>query len=300
MNRWLALVSVLVVAACGSDAPSPQTQNLTIVASNYPNYYFAKRLLDGIEGAPRIDLPQIDGDPAAWIPNDDQLRQLQSANLVLINGAGAEKWLDVVTVDEARVRSSTADISHRLITLQHGVRHQHGPEGEHTHAGTAFTTWLDPELATAQAAAIQQALTSLRPAYADATSRNLEILAGELARLDDRLQTAFSGLTSRPILFSQPVYQYLARRYELDGASVHFEPVEVPGARAWVDLLALLKDHPAEIMLWEAEPPPEVAARLAALGVRSVVFEIAANRPASDFFETMSANVRRVEDALSD
>ena len=46
-----------------------------------------------------------------------------------------------------------------LIELEDVTTHSHGSEGEHVHRGWAFTTWLDPELATLQAQAVAAAAT---------------------------------------------------------------------------------------------------------------------------------------------
>ena len=103
-----------------------------------------------------------------------------------------------------------------------------------------------------------------------------------------------------PLLGSHPVYQYLARRYGLNLQSVHFEPDENPDEETWADLERLHDAHPAATMLWEAEPLPEIAERLRALGIESIVFDPAGNRPASgDFLEVMTANAANLEGRLA-
>jgi hypothetical protein len=54
-------------------------------------------------------------------------------------------------------------------------------------------------------------------------------------------------------------------------------------------------------MLWEAEPLPETAARLAALGIESRVFAPCVNRPSDgqDWLAVMQAN-RAVLEAIAD
>ena len=53
-------------------------------------------------------------------------------------------------------------------------------------------------------------------------------------------------------------------------------------------------------MLWEAEPLPEVAERLRAMGIESIVFDPAGNLPASgDFLEVMTANAEKLEARLA-
>ncbi len=41
--------------------------------------------------------------------------------------------------------------------------HAHVPKGEHSHADTAFTTWLDLAQSIQQAQAVRDALTNARP-----------------------------------------------------------------------------------------------------------------------------------------
>ena len=94
------------------------------------------------------------------------------------------------------------------------------------------------------------------------------------------------------MLASHPVYQYMARHYELNLASVHFEPDEYPSENAWWDLGKLLAEHPAEWMLWEGEPMAETSSTLAELGVRSVVFDPCGNAPEQgDYLTVMRENV---------
>ena len=57
-----------------------------------------------------------------------------------------------------------------------------------------------------------------------------------------------------PLAGSHPIYQYLARAYNLKIWSVHWEPDEMPDAKGWAELAAIRKEHPSRIMLWEGEP----------------------------------------------
>jgi zinc transport system substrate-binding protein len=99
-------------------------------------------------------------------------------------------------------------------------------------------------------------------------------------------------------LFSHPVYQYFERRYGFNGRSLHWEPDSVPPVSEWTGLETVLADHPAGLMIWEDEPLAENVERLRALGVESVVFAPAGNRPASgDFSSRMQANIQALERA---
>ena len=64
-------------------------------------------------------------------------------------------------------------------------------------------------------------------------------------------------------------------------------------------LQGILGEHPATIMLWEAEPLAETTERLDALGVTVAVFNQSANVPdEGDYLSVMRRNVESLADAL--
>lgn len=275
-------------------AIAPAAEPLTIYSVNYPLAYFAERLAGDLA---RIEFPAPpDADPAFWMPDADTVAAYQAADLILLNGAGYAKWVNKVSLPASRLVNTSRDFSDRYIETAGGVSHSHGPGGEHSHSGIAFTTWLDLDLAARQAEAVAKAITRKRPDAKDRVAKNLEALQGELHALDASLTRISATAPSRPLLASHPVYQYLARRYSLNIKSVLWEPDEVPTPQQWRELEGVLSEHPAQWMIWEGEPLPETADRLRALGVQSIVFDPCGNRPeAGDFISVMSDNAKNLE-----
>jgi zinc transport system substrate-binding protein len=293
-----ALVLLLVfLSACdeqitgGSEADDGAGKPL-VLATNYPLYFFASEIAgDAVD----VRMPDIDGDPAMWVPGPSDFSQLQAADLIILNGAGYESWLAFTSLPSGLLLDTTADIQDRLLPIENASLHQHGPEGEHSHQGTAFTTWLDPHFALEQARVIARGLTALVPEQAGVFKARLALLEERLDDLDRSLDKAFSELKDQPLVFSHPVYQYLQQRYGLNGLSVHWEPDKDPGVKDWVDFQNMLREHPAKLMIWEGQPLPVIIERLQNQGIQSVVFDPTANQPASsDYFAVMSANLNRI------
>lgn len=294
-NSIAGLVVAMIGMVAGMSIAQAEEKPV-VYASSYPLYYFAAEIAGGdVE----VRLPEIKGDPAYWAPDGDQVAALQSADLILLNGAGYESWLDFVSLREERLVVTTAGLGDRLLPLEEAVVHQHGPEGEHSHAGTAFTTWLDPKLAAAQAKAIADAMAQLAPDSAAGFQERQQLLSQRLETLDRDFAQAFSKLGVQPVVFSHPVYQYLAERYDINGRSVHWEPEFAPGTRDWIDFQKLLAGHPARLLIWEGEPVKETLDMLEEQGIQSLVFETAGNRPVQgDYFEVMERNRQRLLDQL--
>jgi zinc transport system substrate-binding protein len=265
---------------------------------NHPLAYFSQR----IGGAHvEVHFPAPAGvDPAHWSPDAETVAAYQRADLILLNGAGYAGWAARVSLPTRVLVDTSARFAQQLIPLEEGVTHQHGPLGEHSHRGHAFSVWLDPSLALEQATRVAHAFAGARPQWRDAFDAGLDALAADLRALEARLGAAARELDGAPVLFSHPVYQYLERRFRLNGRSLHWEPHEPPSERNWRELGAILESHPARLLLWEDEPLPATARRLDALGIRSVVFAPCGNAPAQgDWLSVMLDNAARLERAAA-
>jgi len=297
MRRLTLLLLLILLGACkeqvtGGSRPDDHAAKPQVLTSNYPLYYFTSEIAGDVVD---VQMPEIDGDPAMWVPGAADIPQLQAADLIVINGAGYESWLAYTSLDNDRLLDTTKDIQDLLLPIENVTLHQHGPEGEHSHKGTAFTTWLDPRIAVEQARAIARGLSVLVPAQAEAFKSRLVLLEQRLVELDRSFEQVFSNLKDQPLVFSHPVYQYLQKRYGLNARSVHWEPDTEPGVKEWVDFQNLLRAHPAKLMIWEGQPSPVIIERLQDQGIQSVVFNPVANQDAAgDYFVLMSANAGRI------
>lgn len=269
-----------------------------VVASNLPLRFFAQ-CIAGKEIEVQFLVPG-DEDPAYWEPPADAVQTMQNADLVFLNGAGYESWLPKVTLREARLINTSQPFQSDLIELKDVVTHSHGPTGEHTHGGVAKTTWIDFQQAHAQARMIVEAMIQRWPDKADVFTANWRHLDAELVRLDQSMAAVSAKIGQRPLVVSHPEYDYWARRYQLQVASVHWEAGEIPGEEALSELKRVLADHPASIMVWEAEPAPEAVEILNGMGIRSVVFAPRGNDEGSrDWLALMQENIANLESAVA-
>jgi zinc transport system substrate-binding protein len=301
LTSSLCLASLFLTAGCGDSASPDRTETkserVVVVASNFPLHFFTERI-----GGNLVDarfLPPPDGDPAFWKPSPEAIATMQTADLVILNGATYENWVGKVSLSKRRTLDTSAAFADRLIVEEDDITHQHGPSGEHSHGTIAFTTWMDFSLASEQSDAVRTVLIDQLPEHAEGVQVSADSLAGDLTDLDRGFMAWGETLDGEPLLGSHPVYQYFSARYNLNLKSVHWEPDELPDAAAWRELESLLAEHPARWMIWEGDPLDETVQRLKELGVSSVVIDPCGNRPESgDFIEVMQANIGRAQGML--
>ena len=287
---WLG-ISIALMAWAESQAQP------TVYVVNYPLQYFAERI--GAEQVHVVFPAPADADPAFWKPDVETIAAFQAADLILINGAGYAKWLTTASLPKSKMIDTSRRFRAGYIEIQGTGTHSHGLTGEHSHAGTAFTTWLDFRQAAQQAEAVTEGLSRLLPEHKDTFERRYAELEQDLLALDERLEAIAARQREQPLLASHPVYQYLARRYGLNLQSVLWEPEVMPDDEAWQGLQSILQEHAAAWMLWEGDPLPTSADKLQVLGVNSLVFDPCGNTPEQgDFLSVMRQNVARLQQAF--
>jgi zinc transport system substrate-binding protein len=210
-HYWLMVLSLMMLSGCAEEknegaVSSSSNQKAVVSVSNYPLHYFTERL------APWIDVQfpaDASGDPAYWKPGTQDISAMQKADLIVLNGASYESWLANISLPQAKLVDTSADLKDRYIHLHGHTTHSHGLEGEHEHTGTAFTLWLDLTLAQAQVQALSSTLEGKWPDRSGEIKKSTAALIEELESLDGLLEAVVSLATDRPVLFSHPVYQYL-------------------------------------------------------------------------------------------
>jgi zinc transport system substrate-binding protein len=300
MKHTVLFLFIILLISCGprqKNQESDHTETHLVTAVNYPLFYFAQRIGGDLIS---VEFPApSDVDPAYWVPDDESLDIYQRSDLILANGADYARWMHNVSLPSSRIFNTSSQVADRYIELTEAASHSHGPEGEHVHAGYAFTTWLDFQIAIAQAEAVKVALTSLLPGKLEQLEANYQALEGELLELHAGMQEVSRQSEGKHLIGSHPVYQYLSKAYFLDIRSVHFEPGELPSEDQWKEFDELLEDHPSRLMLWEGEPLPEVKAVLLQKGILVMVFNPCGNRPAEgDFMDVMKTNIQTLRGAL--
>lgn len=287
------LCLIFAITNAPSTAEGAQHDKPIVAVVNYPLKYFAARIA-GNHVNVILPLP-VDIDPAFWIPEPEGVLAFQAADLILLNGATYSKWLDKVTLPRKKLVNTSQSFKDQYIEVKDLTTHRHGPQGAHAHAGMAFTTWIDFQLAIRQAEAVHAALERLVPEQKKQFEINFSRLKNDMLALDRRIEEVVTSKRAQPLVASHPVYDYFAKRYGLNIQSVFWEPDDLPSVEQWAELNSVLRNHPAKWMIWEGEPNPDSVDKLKSMGVNSLVFDPSGNVPdQGDFISVMRQNVENL------
>jgi len=300
----IILVAPLILAACGEAAPAVNQATAVpaqVITTFYPTRYFAQRISGGVV---RVECPTpADADPIFWVPDEAVTQRFQTAELVVLNGAGFERWAATAALPLQRTCESARVFKDEFLTYA-GVSHSHGASGEHTHAGTDGHTWMDPLNALRQAEAIAGRMAAQWPMHERDFRQGFDGLAADLKQLDERLRGLSERLAGVSLIASHPAYNYPARRYGWTLHNIDLPPDEAPSQAQREALRAAIAkgDSRMAIVLFESDPSAEVRAALGAAAV--VTFEPAEmldparEARGEDYLSIMNANVDRLESAM--
>jgi zinc transport system substrate-binding protein len=301
--RLLGCVSTLIFLSACEQAPTVQpvalepAEPLSIYTVNYPLAWVAER----IGGSQvRVTLPVPPGiDPAKWRPEPEAIVAYQQADLILLNGAGYAPWVMLSALPADRLIDTSAGLTDRFIRAEAGMRHRHGPAGEHSHAAVVAGFWLDPELLAAQGVVVRDALSAARPEHEMQFQQNYAALLLDLRNLNAPLGEAFKLPAASYAVFARPGYQYLDQKFSLGWSVMQWEPDKLLHNHDLRQLSNAASDASLRLVIWAAEPLAENREALAEQGFVSVVFDRAGNRPASgDYLDVMQANIRHLQEAV--
>lgn len=209
--------------------------------------------------------------PPSQSPHGFRLRPssaqaLHQADLIVWVGTPLETTLasSITEMDSGRrVISALQTPGMELLQARGGGVHQHHVKGKHpAHADSDHSDphlWLDPANASALVTELVQQLSALDPDYSALYQRNGEQLRQRLADLDRELEHDYAALHDRPFMVLHDSFQYLERRYHLNGVgSISVSPDRRPSARRLVALRRLIRESDALCLFAEPQASAKV------------------------------------------
>lgn len=280
----LSLLLLCPLAACAE----------TVVTSFYPIWLMAQNLTEGINGITVVNLAE----PATGCLHDYTLQNsdmvaLSKADVLLINGAGMETFLPVVT--GAYPDLPLVDASKGILLLESD------DDGE-----TNSHIWLDPQRAVGMASNLAEGLIQYLPAYSQQISDNLAAYRGRLLAVDQTIRDELMQIDDMPeVVIFHEAFPYFADACDLPVLlAVDKEPDEDLPTAHLAGILEIIQQNPVlPLIIKSKETDRSVDVLVAETGAPVCELDpvtTGPDNPPLDYYETvMIQNLRTLISSIN-
>ncbi|KJS47037.1 metal ABC transporter substrate-binding protein [Desulfosporosinus sp. BICA1-9] len=294
------LAMVLVLSGCGTDNESKaavsQTTDtktekvLTIATSFYPMHIFTLNIAKDIPDVNVVSLTKpTTGCLHDYAVTPDDMKNLEGAQILVINGAGMESFMDKVTsqMPDLKIIESSQGI-----TLIEGD----GDEGDNPHV------WLSITDAITQVKTIGDQLASLDPTNALKYQENTQAYIKKLEALRTKMHQSLDGVQQRNIVTFHEAFPYFAKEFNLTIAGViEREPGSAPNAKELSETIEQVKSLKIKALFAEPQYPTKAADSIAKeTGAKVYTLDPIVTGPieADAYINLMESNLIILQEAL--
>lgn len=314
MKKIFALILIcplcLALCACGQQAQAPETDGLSIVATVFPAYDFARQIA-GDDGNVTLLIPP-GSEAHSYEPTPQDIIRIQNCDLLVCNGGESEAWLDEILGDIGQ-EIPTVVMLDCVDALTEEVKdgmqvHEHHDHDEHEDEEYDEHVWTSPVNAQLICRAISAALCDADPAHAsDYTARCVDYCA-ELQELDADFRGVIASTKRHTLIFADrfPV-RYFVEEYGLDyfAAFPGCADDAEPSARTVAFLIDRVREEQAPAVLYIEFSNQKMADIVCEdTGCEKLLFNSCHNVTAEQlrggvtYLELMRANLETVKEAL--
>ncbi len=219
---------------------------IKVISSFYPIYEFVNKV-----GGNKIDSsilvpPQIE--PHDFEPTINQIQEANSADVLIYNGLGIEKWIN--KIDIRHKIDSSAQIKFLYTDNSNKTADPH--------------VWLDPILAKSQVENIRDGLITIDPNNRDNYIHNSKLFLAELDSLDKKIRHELQSCKKRDFVAFHNAFSYFADRYGLRQHSISAAgPEEEIRPQRLTEVISMAKDLDLRVIYSEELIDPRYAAAIA-------------------------------------
>ena len=286
--KLLLTTVLLATLLCSCAAPE---QPAKIAATTLPVYEFTSRLCEGTG----ITVTRLVTENVSCLHdyalNVSQVRAAESAELIVISGAGLEEFMNDLLTGR-----NVIDSSDGIELIECTGDHDHGHD--HHHHESDSHIWLSPANARIMAENICSGLSAQYPEFAELFDENLRSLLNDLDALQAYGQEQLSELACRELITFHDGFSYLARSFDLTILeAVEEESGSEASAAELKHLITQVRQHDLPAVFTEALGSTS-AARIIANETGAAVYTLDMAMHGESYFSAMYHNINTLKGAL--
>ena len=286
MKKITACFVLLCLAAllfgCG------EKQKTQILATTKPVHQFTSYLCEGTPITVELLISENVSCLHDYTLQVSQMRKVEAAELIIINGAGFEEFLS----DVLSGTSNVVDCSKNIV-LHCAHQHQHE---DHTHEADPHI-WLSIANAIKMSENIYSGLCNAYPNYTDVFTVNLNKLRDKFAELDSKAQS-LNTISCREIITFHDGFSYMAEEFGLNIIkAIEEESGSEASAQELIEIVKDIEDNNLPSIFTEVSSNGTAAA-IIQNETNVKVYELDMALSKRSYFEAMEYNIRILKEAL--
>ncbi len=258
----IIIVVMMLFGAC-SNSGAKDTSNIAgaskvkIVTSFYPMYIFTKNIIKDVEGVSVVNMAE----PKAGCLHDYQMtpadmKIIEDADIMVINGAGMESFLDKITKELPELKIVEASKGLELLEEEenhHEAEGENGEHNEHEHTVNAHI-WVSISGAMDEVKNIGDQLAVADPENAEKYKSNVLDYVEKLKNQREKMVNALKGIDNRNIVTFHEAFSYFAEEFGVNiVATIQSEEGREPSAGELADTIKNIKESNVKALFTEPQ-----------------------------------------------
>lgn len=261
MHVFLLCIALLLIASCQKKHDKQnETKKLTVVATLFPLYDFAKNI--GGEYAEVFLLLPPGVESHGFEPTPADIIRINRADIFIYTGKYMEPWAEKILTGIDNKSLGVIDSSKEINLVE-----KTGNSGHFDHAHSMDPhIWLDFENAQKMVDNMLEGFIAAGPANEPVYRKNAENYKSILRELDNKFSEGLASCKTRYFIHGgHYAFGYMAKRYGLNYISAYhgFSPNAEPTARRLAELIRKMKRHDANYVFYEELISPQAAETIA-------------------------------------
>ena len=292
MKRIFCTVILVCLLLCGCSA---QTEPAQIAATTLPVYEFTTALCAGTN----LTVTRLVTEEVSCLHdyslNVKQVKAAEAAEVIVMNGAGLEEFLDDILLGADAIDASQGI---DLICAEEDHDHEEGHDHEGHHHDQDPHIWLSPENAKIMAQNICNGLAARYPEQEPRFRANLEALLAQLDALQTYGEDTLATLSCRELITFHDGFSYFAESFGLTILeAVEEESGSEASAKELIHLIEEVEHHALPAVFTEKSGSTS-AASIISRETGAALYSLDTAMSGDSYFDAMYHNIETIKEAL--
>ncbi len=251
----VSFLAIWIFKMVVSPNPVKISGKIKVAASFYPLSEFARQV--GNDNVQVRNIVPAGSEPHEFEATPNEIAEIYSAHIFLINGSGMDPWAEKITQDLTSKGVVVINMSDQVDVIS-GDPH----------------FWLDPSIAQKEIEVIRDTLIAVDPNNEKNYQGNSYTYLDSLKQLDNKYSMGLSSCTMKVVVISHATIGYLAKRYNFSQIAITgLSPEEEPSPKRMGEIADLARQKNVKYIFFETLVSPKLSQTIAdEIGARTLVF----------------------------